>query len=74
MYQRIHYIQLVVGQNLKHIKIYSLGFFTCMVGKGLLLISQRRLELSENFTINPCNPTKLFGMVGDLKGVTKLST
>jgi hypothetical protein len=55
-----------MGQNLKHIRIYSLGFFTCMVGKVFLLISQGRLE--------PCNLTKLLGIVGDLKGVTKLST
>jgi hypothetical protein len=45
-----------------------------MVGKGLLLIFQRRLEPSENFAIKPCNPTKLLGILGDLKGVTKFST
>jgi hypothetical protein len=45
-----------------------------MVGKGLLLIFQRRLEPSENFAIKPCNPTKLLGILSDLKGVTKFST
>jgi hypothetical protein len=43
-----------------------------MVGKGPLLISQGRLEPNENFAIKPHNPTKLFGIPGDLKGVTKL--
>jgi hypothetical protein len=45
-----------------------------MVGKRLLLISQTRLEPSENFAIKPCNPMKLLGILGDLKEVTKLST
>jgi len=44
-----------------------------MVSKGLLLISQGKLEPNEIFTIKPCNPTKLLGIVDDLKGVTKLS-
>jgi hypothetical protein len=43
-----------------------------MVGKGI--ISQRRLEPSENFAIKPHNPTKLLRILGDLKGITKLST
>jgi hypothetical protein len=60
MYQRIHYIHLAMGQNLKHIRIYNLGFFTCMVGKGLLLISQGKLEPNEIFIIKPCNPTDFF--------------
>jgi hypothetical protein len=72
MFEKIHYIQLAVGQRLKHIRIYSLGFSTCMVGKGFSLIYQRRLEPSENFAIKPCNPTNFFGVPSDLKGVTKL--
>jgi hypothetical protein len=43
-----------------------------MVGKGLLLVFQRRLEPNENFAIKPCNPTNVFGIPCDLKGVTKL--
>jgi hypothetical protein len=43
-----------------------------MVGKGLLLILQRRLELNENFTIKPCNPTIFLGILGDLKGITNV--
>jgi hypothetical protein len=72
MFEKIHYIQLAVGQRLKHIRIYNLGFSTCMVGKGLSLIYQGRLEPSENFAIKLYNPAKLFGILGDLKGVTKL--
>jgi hypothetical protein len=53
--------------------IYSLGFLTCMVGKGFLLIFQGRLEPSENFAMKPYNPIKLLGILGHLKGVTKLS-
>jgi hypothetical protein len=44
-----------------------------MVGKGFLLIFQGRLEPSENFAIKPYNPVKLLGILGHLKGVTKLS-
>ncbi len=45
MHQKIHYIQLALWQSLKHIRIYGLGFLTCMVGKRLLLKCQGRLEL-----------------------------
>jgi hypothetical protein len=31
-------------------------------------------EPSENFAMQPCNLTKFLGILGDLKGVTKLST
>jgi hypothetical protein len=43
-----------------------------MVGKGLLLISQGKLEPSENFEIKPCEikPSKLLVILNDLKGIT----
>jgi len=65
---------MATWQSLKHIRIYSVGFFTCIVGKGLLQIFQGKLERNENFAFKPCNPTKLLRILGALKGVTKLST
>jgi hypothetical protein len=62
-----------MGQKFKHIRICSLDFFTCMVDKRLLLISQGRLEPSENFAIKLCNLIKFLGILSDLKGVIKLS-
>jgi len=61
---------MAMRQNLKHIRIYGIGFFTCIVGKGLSLISQGRLEPNENFAIKPCNPTKLLRILGDLNVLT----
>jgi hypothetical protein len=62
-----------MGQSFKHIKICSLGFLTCMVNKRFLLISQGKLEPSENFAIKLCNLIKFLGILGDLKGAIKLS-